>query len=128
MRMPFWARGHVPRLKNGFLRHAGPLPQTGAAPRKGVHLKREICMVCLSLCNRPRHTTQSERSRLRGSGLGVSGERLDEALSGPVAAIVFNDVGTEEIASLLDGVADTEFTRENLDSLLNADHPPRTGA
>ena len=59
-----------------------------------------------------------------GTGLGVAGERLDEALSGPVAAIVFDDAGTEEIASLLDGVADTEFTRENLDSLLNAAHPP----
>lgn len=59
-----------------------------------------------------------------GTGLGVSGERLDEALSGPVAAIAFDDAGTEEIASLLDGVADTEFTRENLDSLLNAAHSP----
>ena len=66
VRKPFWARGQVPRSKNGFLRCAGPPPQTGAALRKGVHLKREICMVCLSLCNRPRHTMQSERSRSRG--------------------------------------------------------------
>ena len=58
-----------------------------------------------------------------GTGVGVSGERLDEALSGPVAAIVFDAAGSEEIASLLDGVADTEFTRENLDSLLNAAQP-----
>ena len=47
----------------------------------------------------------------------MSSEGLEEALAGPIPALVFDDAGTEQIAVLLDGVADTEFTRENLDSL-----------
>jgi hypothetical protein len=49
---------------------------------------------------------------------------LEEALSHSVAAIVFDDDGTAQIASLLEGVAETDFARENLDSLLNAAPPP----
>lgn len=59
-----------------------------------------------------------------GSGLGVLSNDLDAALSGPVAAVVFDDAGNEEIAALLGSVADTEFSRSNLDVLLNNDRQP----
>lgn len=49
----------------------------------------------------------------------MSSEQLDATLAGSVASIIFDDAGTEEIASLLNGMADTDFSRENLDSLLN---------
>ncbi len=55
---------------------------------------------------------------MTGVGLGVSRERLDDALAGPVAAVVFDDAGTDEIAALLDGLVDTDFARENMDRLL----------
>ncbi len=59
-----------------------------------------------------------------GVGLGVSTEHLDEALSGSVSALVMDVSGTEQLAGLLDGLADTEFSRDNLDSLLANDAPP----
>jgi len=43
---------------------------------------------------------------------------LEEALTGPIPALVFDDAGTERMTVLLDGVADTAFARENLVSLL----------
>lgn len=52
-----------------------------------------------------------------GNGLGVSTDRLDEALAGPIRALICDDVGTEQITALLDGIADTEFARENLETL-----------
>ncbi|PWB79484.1 MAG: hypothetical protein C3F08_06670 [Candidatus Methylomirabilota bacterium] len=55
-------------------------------------------------------------------GLGVSMEQLDTALSGPVAAIVFDDVGIGRVAALLEGLADTDFTRDNLNDLLATSH------
>ncbi len=54
-----------------------------------------------------------------GTGLGVSADDLDAALSGPVSAVVFDDAGNDEIANLLGSVADTNFAQENLDALLN---------
>jgi hypothetical protein len=59
-----------------------------------------------------------------GAGLGVSATDLDAALSGPVPAVVFDDRGNDEIAALLDGVADTAFARENLAVLLNNERQP----
>lgn len=53
-----------------------------------------------------------------GVGLGVSSEQLEETLSGPIPALLFDDRGMVQIADLLEGLADTEFSRENLDSLL----------
>lgn len=53
-----------------------------------------------------------------GVGLGISGKQLDQQLAGPVAALVFDDVGVRDIGALLDGLADTEFSRDNLDVLL----------
>jgi hypothetical protein len=57
-----------------------------------------------------------------GVGLGVSAEQLEQQLAGPVAALVFDDVGIRNLEDLLDSLADTEFSRKNLDALL-ADAP-----
>ena len=59
-----------------------------------------------------------------GAGLGVSMEDLDSALSGPVAAIVFDDTGSDLVSALLDGLADTDFARDNLETLLTDTHQP----
>lgn len=56
--------------------------------------------------------------------MGVSAADLDEALSGPVAGVVFDDAGNEEIAALLSGVADTDFAQNNLEGLLSNDREP----
>ena len=45
-------------------------------------------------------------------------EVLDSALAGPVAAIAFDDAGTDLISALLDGLAETDFARDNLETLL----------
>lgn len=54
-----------------------------------------------------------------GVGLSVSPIDLDAALIGPVASLVFDDAGNDEIAALLGGVTDTEFAQDNLDMLLH---------
>lgn len=59
-----------------------------------------------------------------GVGLGVSAEHLAEALSGPVSALVLDASGTSQLAGLLDGLADTAFSRENLDALLDNEGEP----
>lgn len=59
-----------------------------------------------------------------GAGLGVSAEVLDEELSGAVAALVFDDAGTGDLEDLLEGLADTDFSQENLEALLADGHPP----
>lgn len=59
-----------------------------------------------------------------GIGLGVSEDSLETALSGSIPALVFDDIGREQIAVLLDGLADTEFSRENLEILLADDDVP----
>ncbi len=59
-----------------------------------------------------------------GVGVGVPIEELDSVLSGSVAAIVFDDAGTDNVSALLDGLADTDFTRDNLETLLNDTHQP----
>jgi len=53
-----------------------------------------------------------------GIGLSMSAEQLDQQLSGSVAALVFDDVGIRDLCGLLNGLADTEFARDNLDALL----------
>ena len=55
---------------------------------------------------------------MTGVGFGVSAEQLDQQLAGPVAALVFDDAGIRELGALLDGLADTEFSRNNLAALL----------
>ena len=59
-----------------------------------------------------------------GSGLGMCDDDLDEALSGPVAGLVFDDPGRAEISELLGGVVDTAFGRDNLDAVLNHEEVP----
>jgi len=53
-----------------------------------------------------------------GVGLGISAEQLGQQLAEPVAALVFDNTGVRNLGELLDGLADTEFSRENLDVLL----------
>lgn len=59
-----------------------------------------------------------------GAGLGVSASDLATALAGPAAAVVFDDAGRAEINALLGGLADTDFAKGNLESLLNDDREP----
>lgn len=59
-----------------------------------------------------------------GAGLEVSAPDLDGALSGPVAALIFDDAGNDDIAALLGGVAETEFAQDQLNALLNNEREP----
>lgn len=59
-----------------------------------------------------------------GVGLSVTAEDLDAALQGPVAAVVFDDLGRDGISDLLDGLADTDFAQDNLSSLLGDERKP----
>lgn len=59
-----------------------------------------------------------------GAGLGVAPEDLDAALDGPVAAVVFDDVGRDGISGLLDGLSDTDFAQDNLSALLDEEREP----
>ena len=61
-----------------------------------------------------------------GVGVGLPVDQLDQQLAGPVAALVFDDAGVRNLGELLDGLADTEFSRENLDSLLADPSAPET--
>lgn len=57
-------------------------------------------------------------SPVTGAGLGVSAPDLDAELAGPVSALVFDDAGTQCLRSLLDGLPDTQFEKDNLETLL----------
>jgi hypothetical protein len=59
-----------------------------------------------------------------GAGLGVAAGDLEAALAGPVAAVVFDDAGRDEIQTLLGGLADTDFAKENLERLLSGEKEP----
>lgn len=59
-----------------------------------------------------------------GAGLGVAADDLDAALAGPIAEVVFDDAGHNEISELLVGLADTDFARDNLVALLNNEREP----
>ncbi|MBK1700238.1 hypothetical protein [Thiococcus pfennigii] len=58
-------------------------------------------------------------SPCKGTGLVWTDEELDDAISGPVAAVVFDDAGKADIATLLAGVAETEFAQERLAAVLS---------
>ncbi len=49
-----------------------------------------------------------------------SADELNTAISGPVAAVMFDDAGTANIESVLSGLADTEFAQEELRRILSA--------
>ncbi|MBN1404156.1 MAG: hypothetical protein JW942_06810 [Opitutales bacterium] len=59
-----------------------------------------------------------------GKGLSVSASEIDALLTGPVAAVVFDNDGRDEVAALLEGLADTDFAKENLETLLNGARQP----
>ena len=48
----------------------------------------------------------------------MSAHDLDEELAGPTAALVFDDSGTSGLEELLEGLTETQFSRDNLESLL----------
>lgn len=53
-----------------------------------------------------------------GTGLVWLEEDLDNAMRGPVSAILFDDKGTANIASILTELADTDFAREGVERIL----------
>jgi hypothetical protein len=53
-----------------------------------------------------------------GIGLIWTNEELDDAVSGPVAAALFDDEGTAAIEEILTGLAETEFAADNLRRML----------
>ena len=53
-----------------------------------------------------------------GLGLRWSGEELDAALDGPVAAVLFDDEGKADIDEILRGVAETAFEQAGLRRVL----------
>lgn len=63
-------------------------------------------------------------SPVTGVGLSAPQTELDTALRVQIPAIVFDDAGTDEITSLLNGLVDTEFDKENLTALLTSKHLP----
>ena len=54
-----------------------------------------------------------------GLGLMWSGEELDAAINGPVAAVLFDDEGKADIEEILTGLAETEFQQEGLRRVLS---------
>ncbi|MDR2187147.1 MAG: hypothetical protein LBE62_03720 [Azonexus sp.] len=59
-----------------------------------------------------------------GVGLNLSIEQLEQQLAGPVATLVFDDAGARSLGDLLNGLADTEFSKENLEVLLADEAAP----
>lgn len=60
-----------------------------------------------------------------GRGVSWSGEELDAALAGPVAAIVFDHEGTANIVALLESVPSTDFESNELSKILDVNEPPK---
>ena len=54
-----------------------------------------------------------------GLGLTWSGDELDTAMNGPVAAVLFDDEGKANIEEILTGLAETEFQQEGLRRVLS---------
>lgn len=59
-----------------------------------------------------------------GCGFSYSAGELDTALSGPVAEVVFDDSGKADIASLLDGLAETDFEKGEVERILTGTKLP----
>ena len=53
-----------------------------------------------------------------GLGLEWSGEELDAALDGPVAAMLFDDEGKADIEEILRGIVETSFEQDGLRRVL----------
>lgn len=54
-----------------------------------------------------------------GVGLTWSGDDLDAAMNGPVAAVLFDDEGKADIEDILTSLAETEFQQEGLRRVLS---------
>jgi len=63
-------------------------------------------------------------SPITGCGVSWSGEELDVALAGPVAAIVFDHEGTADVAALLESLPSTDFESDELVKILDVDEQP----
>jgi len=63
-------------------------------------------------------------SQVVGLGLSWTPEELDMALIGPVAETVFDESGTNDINTLLEGLAETEFDYESIQRVLNYTDEP----
>jgi len=59
-----------------------------------------------------------------GCGFSYSTSELDSALSGPVAEVVFDDSGKIDVKSLLDGIAETDFEKSEVERILSDFRPP----
>jgi hypothetical protein len=55
-----------------------------------------------------------------GAGLSWTGVELDAAISGPVAALIFDERGKADIASLLAGLAETGFEQAGVARILGS--------
>jgi hypothetical protein len=53
-----------------------------------------------------------------GTGLSWSAKETEEAVQGPVAQVVYDDAGTQALASLLGGLPETGFARTNVQATL----------
>ncbi len=53
-----------------------------------------------------------------GSGLAWSAQEAETAVKGPVAAVLYDDAGTQALTSLLTGLLDTGFTSTNVKATL----------
>lgn len=59
-------------------------------------------------------------SPCKGVGLTWTDNELDAALSGPVSSTLFDDVGDADLASILYGLADTDFAHEGVGRILES--------
>ena len=55
---------------------------------------------------------------VRGTGLSWTAQETEGAVTGPVAATVYDDAGTQTLSSLLSGLPDTGFTSTNVKATL----------
>lgn len=60
----------------------------------------------------------ADHLRVQARGATLRDDELDEALSGPVSAILWDDAGQSELEMVLAGLAETEFEDERLREIL----------
>jgi hypothetical protein len=54
-----------------------------------------------------------------GTGLAWSEQEAEQAVTGPVASVVYDDAGTQSLSSLLSGLPETGFTSANVQATLS---------
>jgi len=65
-------------------------------------------------------------SPITGTGISYAATELDSALNGPVAAVVFDDEGTDDLSELLEGLTETEFEQQEIRRILNNNNRPES--